>query len=93
MRGKCDNKEGDLNQAHLFSLGFGDIREGVTLQRLGCTCLKETGETCSPKFGHLQLSLAQSLDCPCGLLFSLVIDICCLVVKEKRRYPSYTYCG
>ena len=40
--GKCDNKEGDLNWAHICSLGFRDIREEETLRRvalwrLGCT--------------------------------------------------------
>ena len=32
MRGKCDNKEGDFTE-HIRSLGFQDIREGLTLQR------------------------------------------------------------
>ena len=33
MGGKYDNKEGDLTK-DTRSLGFGDIREGPTLQRL-----------------------------------------------------------
>jgi hypothetical protein len=36
MGGKCDNEEGGLIEYIRF-LGLGDIREGVTLQMLGCT--------------------------------------------------------
>ena len=32
MVGKCDNKDGDLNQAHMLSRVCG-IREGVTIMR------------------------------------------------------------
>lgn len=39
MRGKCENKKGDLIK-HIRSLGFGNIREGVTLRRLGCKYLR-----------------------------------------------------
>ena len=35
MGGKCDKNEGDLNQAHPFPRVW-DIREGLTLLRLGC---------------------------------------------------------
>ena len=34
MVGKYDNKEGGLTNLDTRSLGFGDIREGPTLQRL-----------------------------------------------------------
>jgi hypothetical protein len=33
MGGKCDNKEGDIIE-NIRSLGFQDIREGMTLKRV-----------------------------------------------------------